>query len=89
MVSINNGFIIAGKDLELRGPGNIIGTQHSGEMPLRITNLVADSQLIHKIRLLVMKILEKDPDLINVNNKIINNYLKLIINKKNIWEYIS
>ena len=36
-----------------------------------------------------MKILEKDPDLINVNNKIINNYLKLIINKKNIWEYIS
>lgn len=63
--------------------------QQSGEMPLRITNLVADSQLIHKIRLLVMKILEKDPDLINVNNKIINNYLKLIINKKNIWEYIS
>ena len=89
MVSTNDGFIIAEKDLELRGPGNIIGTQQSGEMPLRITNLVADSQLIHKIRLLVMKILEKDPDLINVNNKIINNYLKLIINKKNIWEYIS
>ena len=89
MVSTNDGFIIAEKDLELRGPGNIMGTQQSGEMPLRITNLIGDSKLIQKIRLLVEKILEKDPKLTNPNNSLILSYLKQIIDKKNIWEYIS
>ena len=89
MVSTNDGFIIAEKDLELRGPGNIMGTQQSGEMPLRITNLIGDSKLIQKIRLLVEKILEKDPKLTNPNKSLILNYLKQIIDKKNIWEYIS
>ena len=89
MVATNDGFVIAEKDLELRGPGNIMGTQQSGEMPLRITNLVSDSQLIQKIRALVQKILDKDPKLLNENNKEILNYLKKTIGKKNIWEYIS
>ena len=89
MVSTNDGFIIAEKDLELRGPGNIMGTQQSGEMPLRITNLIGDSKLIQKIRLLAVKILEKDPKLTNPNNSLILSYLKQIIDKKNIWEYIS
>ncbi len=89
MVATNDGFVIAEKDLELRGPGNIMGTQQSGEMPLRITNLVSDSQLIQKIRSLVQKILDKDPKLLNENNKEILNYLKKTIGKKNIWEYIS
>ena len=66
-----------------------MGTQQSGEMPLRITNLVSDSQLIQKIRSLVQKILDKDPKLLNENNKEILNYLKKTIGKKNIWEYIS
>ena len=89
MVATNDGFVIAEKDLELRGPGNIMGTQQSGEMPLRITNLVSDSQLIQKIRSLAQKILDKDPKLLNENNKEILNYLKKTIGKKNIWEYIS
>ncbi len=89
MVSTNDGFIIAEKDLELRGPGNIMGTQQSGEMPLRITNLIGDSKLIQQIRLLAEKILEKDPKLTNPNNSLILSYLKQIIDKKNIWEYIS
>ena len=84
MVATNDGFVIAEKDLELRGPGNIMGTQQSGEMPLRITNLVSDSQLIQKIRSLVQKILYKDPKLLNENNKEILNYLKKTICKKNI-----
>ena len=82
MVATNDGFVIAEKDLELRGPGNIMGTQQSGEMPLRITNLVSDSQLIQKIRSLVQKILNKDPKLLNENNKEILNYLKKTIGKK-------
>ena len=61
MVETNNGFKIAEKDLELRGPGNFMGTQQSGEIPLKITNLIQDSGMIQKIKLLVEKIIEKPP----------------------------
>jgi len=89
MEKTNDGFIIAEKDLELRGPGNIMGTQQSGEMPLKITNLVSDSKLILKIRKLVEKIISKDPRLENENNLLILKNVKMIIEKKDIWEYIS
>ena len=71
MVNTNDGFIIAEKDLELRGPGNIMGTQQSGEMPLRVTNLISDTKLILKVRKLVEKILSKDVNLENINNSLI------------------
>ena len=89
MVQTNDGFIIAEKDLELRGPGNIMGTQQSGDMPFKITNLVSDSKLILKIRKLVERIISKDPRLENENNLLIHKNLKMIIEKKDIWEYIS
>ena len=89
MEKTNDGFIIAEKDLELRGPGNIMGTQQSGEMPLKITNLVSDSALIIKIRKLVEKIMSKDPKLENANNLLILKNVKMIIEKKDIWEYIG
>ena len=69
--------------------GNIMGTQQSGEMPLKITNLVSDSKLILKIRKLVEKIMSKDPRLENENNLLILKNVKMIIEKKDIWEYIS
>ena len=89
MEKTNDGFIIAEKDLELRGPGNIMGTQQSGEMPLKITNLFTDSKLILKIRKLVEKIISKDPRLENENNLVILKNIRMIIEKKDIWEYIS
>ena len=66
-----------------------MGTQQSGEMPLKITNLVSDSALIIKIRKLVEKIMSKDPKLENANNSLILKNVKMIIEKKDIWEYIS
>ena len=89
MVNTNDGFIIAEKDLELRGAGNIMGTQQSGEMPLKVTNLISDTKLILKVRKLVEKILSKDPNLENINNSLILKTLKNNIQKKDIWEYIS
>ena len=71
------------KDLELRGPGNFMGTQQSGEIPLKITNLIQDSGMIQKIKLLVEKIIEKDPKLANKNNAVLVKNLKRIINKNN------
>ena len=89
MVSTNDGFVIAEKDLEIRGPGNLMGTQQSGEIPLKITNLIKDNELISKVRLLVSDILKKDPNLRQKENYIISKNLKNIFDKKEIWEYIS
>ena len=89
MVSTNDGFVIAEKDLEIRGPGNLMGTQQSGEIPLKITNLIKDNKLISKVRLLVSDILKKDPNLRHKENYIISKNLKNIFDKKEIWEYIS
>jgi len=58
-------------------------------MPLRVTNLISDTKLIMKIRKLVEKILSKDPNLENTNNSLILKTLNKIIQKKDIWEYIS
>ena len=42
MVKSSDGFVIAEKDLELRGPGDIMGTQQSGVIPLKIANIIYD-----------------------------------------------
>ncbi len=89
MVSTNDGFIIAEKDLEIRGPGNLMGTQQSGEIPFKITNLIKDNKLISKVRILASDILKKDPNLKSKENHIISKNLKNIFDKKEIWEYIS
>ncbi len=50
MAKTNNGFEIAEKDLELRGPGELLGTKQSGLPELRIGNLVRDQQLLEQAR---------------------------------------
>ena len=50
MAKTNNGFIIAEKDLELRGPGEILGTRQSGLPEFRIGNLVRDQSILEKAR---------------------------------------
>jgi ATP-dependent DNA helicase RecG len=50
MAKTNNGFIIAEKDLEIRGPGEILGTKQSGLPEFRIGNLVRDQSILEKAR---------------------------------------
>jgi len=50
MAKTSNGFLIAEKDLELRGPGEILGTKQSGLPEFRIGNLVRDQQLLEQAR---------------------------------------
>ncbi len=50
MAKTSNGFVIAEKDLELRGPGELLGTRQSGLPEFRIGNLVRDQQLLEKAR---------------------------------------
>lgn len=76
MVKTNNGFEIAEIDLQLRGPGNIEGTQQSGVLDLKVANLVTDQQLLIIVRDCVINIFEKDPQLVHPENQILHQTLK-------------
>lgn len=51
MVRSSNGFEVAERDFELRGPGDVLGTRQSGSLPLRVADLVRDKQLLEEARL--------------------------------------
>jgi ATP-dependent DNA helicase RecG len=76
MVKTNNGFEIAEIDLQLRGPGNIEGTQQSGVLDLKMANLVTDQELLITVRKFVESIFEKDPQLSLPENQLLNQMLK-------------
>lgn len=63
MVRSSDGFEIAEVDLQLRGPGDLMGTQQSGLLNLKIADLAKDSQLVILARDAARSILEKDPNL--------------------------
>jgi ATP-dependent DNA helicase RecG len=88
MVKTNNGFEIAEIDLQLRGPGNIEGTQQSGVLDLKVANLVTDQDLLVTVRKFVEQIFEKDPQLALPENQM----LHLLLQAKNMglsWDKIS
>jgi len=68
MVSTNNGFEIAEKDLELRGPGDIEGTRQSGVLNFKLASIVQDRPLLVLAGNMAAQLLEKDPDLNSAEN---------------------
>jgi ATP-dependent DNA helicase RecG len=46
----NDGFVIAEKDLELRGPGEVMGTRQTGQMHFKIADLARDADLLDNIQ---------------------------------------
>lgn len=76
MTSTNNGFEIAEKDLELRGPGEIEGTRQSGALNFRLANLVQDRSLLELARNMAAELLEKDPELNSAENLPLKEFLK-------------
>jgi len=90
MVRTNDGFEIAETDLQLRGPGDIEGTQQSGiPFDLKIANLSRDGQLIEYVRNIAEDILSKDPVLKDNQNQILNVELKRLFSQKQTWSNIS
>jgi ATP-dependent DNA helicase RecG len=75
MVQTNDGFKIAEKDLEIRGPGEIEGTRQSGALNFKLVNIVTDKAILEVARTEVEMLLEKDPDLVLAENLRIKNYL--------------
>ena len=89
MTSTNDGFEIAEVDLKLRGPGDLMGTQQSGILNLKIADIVKDNSILQTARFYASKLLKEDPNLeMDKNNMVRNAYSRLVKNKA-IWNYIS
>ncbi len=88
MTATNNGFEIAEKDLELRGPGEIEGTRQSGALNFRLADIVQDREMVNLARNLAASVLEKDPDLVSADNLRLKEFL-LSQKGKTAWSRIS
>ncbi len=75
MVATNDGFKIAEKDLEIRGPGDIEGTRQSGLLNFKLANIVNDKVILEAARTAAENLLEADPDIIMAENLPVKNYL--------------
>src|SRR5688500_13441099 len=75
MVETANGFEIAEKDLELRGPGDIQGTRQSGELNFKLASIVQDRSLLDLARNLAAATIDQDPDLVSAENLQLRNFL--------------
>ncbi len=89
MCSTNDGFEIAQVDLEIRGPGDILGTQQSGTLDLKIADLAADQKILAKARDLAVAILEEDDELNMPKHSGLKAELKRIRAHKPNWGNIS
>jgi len=89
MVQTNDGFEIAEVDLRLRGPGNLMGTQQSGVLQLKIADLIKDQEILKTARYYAREMVEADPDLMAEKNLRVRHTYAKISAHKNIWNYIS
>jgi ATP-dependent DNA helicase RecG len=88
MCATNDGFKIAEKDLELRGPGDIEGTRQSGLLNFKLASLIQDRQLLQVASAMVETILDTDPELSSAENLQLKSYLQSQ-KGKTAWSKIS
>jgi ATP-dependent DNA helicase RecG len=89
MVSTNDGFEIAEVDLQLRGPGDIMGTQQSGLLNLKIADLSKDSQLVIMARDEARNILATDEQLSLPQHAMVRIVLEEILKSRPNWGKIA
>ncbi|HBQ83864.1 MAG: ATP-dependent DNA helicase RecG [Bacteroidetes bacterium GWE2_41_25] len=90
LIKTSDGFEIAETDLQLRGPGDIEGTQQSGiPFDLKIASLGQDGQIIEYVRRIAENILTVDPLLDEPQNGLLKAELERLFSKKQSWSKIS
>ncbi len=88
MCATNDGFVIAEKDLELRGPGDIEGTRQSGVLNFKLASIVNDKELLLLAKHFAETVLTEDENLDNAQNLSLKSYL-LSQKGKTVWSRIS
>ncbi|HPZ25052.1 MAG TPA: ATP-dependent DNA helicase RecG [Kaistella sp.] len=89
MTETNDGFKISEVDMQLRGPGDILGTQQSGVVDFKKLDLVADGHIIKTAKSAVEHLIKNDPHLQNPDNFSLRNYYVKQYKGKNKWGRIS
>lgn len=90
MVRTNDGFEISEADLQIRGPGDLEGTQQSGlPFELKIANLAQDGKMLEIARNAAIEILESDPQLEKTENRVLVNQLRKLKTNTLNWGAIS
>ena len=89
MVSTNDGFEISEVDLQLRGPGDLMGTQQSGMLDLKISDLSKDQQLVATAREHAKKILNHDPGLSLPENAQLRVVMEMVLKSRPNWGKIA
>ncbi|MDG1933620.1 MAG: ATP-dependent DNA helicase RecG [Flavobacteriales bacterium] len=89
MVDTNDGFRISEVDLEIRGPGDMMGTKQSGVLDFKIANIVTDNKILQFARNEAKMLLEEDENLENADNINIARYYRPYARERNGWSRIS
>lgn len=88
MCETNDGFKIAEKDLDIRGPGDVEGTRQSGLLNFKLANIVTDRKMLEAARIAADNIITEDPQLVSTENSCLKNYFEQTKNKT-AWSKIS
>lgn len=89
MTQTNDGFQIAEVDLKLRGPGDLMGTQQSGLLNLKIADVVKDNSILQNARHHAIRLLKKDPNLESPEHQYVKRRFITLTKQKFKWNYIS
>jgi len=89
MVDTTDGFKIAEVDLKLRGPGNLMGTQQSGVLNLKIADILKDSKILVTARNRAITLLQEDQNLAKEENLPIKKAFLQMSKSSKIWSNIS
>jgi ATP-dependent DNA helicase RecG len=89
MVDTSDGFKISEVDLKLRGPGNLMGTQQSGVLNLKIADIIKDVELLKLARKQAIELLTEDPSLSKPAHIMMRTAYIEITKKSTLWENIS
>jgi ATP-dependent DNA helicase RecG len=78
LASSNDGFEIARKDLELRGPGELFGLRQSGELNFQLADIYADASVLQDAGDAAAALLREDPDLSSETGRRIAHHMKVL-----------
>ncbi len=90
MTQTTDGFVIAEADMQMRGPGDIEGTQQSGTpFDLKLTNLATDGAIVQMARNAAEVLLDSDPELTQADNAAFRRELEATVRRSADWSKIS